>query len=130
MSWRFNGTTAASRISILSYSAARVLAQLAAASRMCSEMFCDQRSVIRTRASSSTVSGSLAGMPCNRTGMMAKHRDLQFPISAAAVFEHDTDMNLMRKFQGFTAIHRHPERSVAKPKDLVAKASRKHGGIA
>ena len=39
-SWRFNGAMAANRISTLSYSVAHVRAQLAAASRMCSEMSC------------------------------------------------------------------------------------------
>ena len=69
-SWRFNGAMAANRISTLNSSVARVRAQLAVANRMCSEMFCDRRSVIPTPAFSSTVSLSSAVTPYNRAGTM------------------------------------------------------------
>ena len=69
-SWRFNGAMAANRISTLSYSVARVRAQLAVGNRMCSEMFCDRRSGIPTPAFSSTVSSSSAVTHCNRAGTM------------------------------------------------------------
>ena len=70
-SWRFNGAMAANRISTLSYSVARVRAQLAVANRMCSEMFCDRRSAIPTPAFTSTVLSSSAVTHCNRAGTMA-----------------------------------------------------------
>jgi len=71
MSLPFSGMTTPNRISTLSYSVARVRAQLAVANRMCSEMFCDRRSVIPTPAFSSTVSSSWAVTHCNRAGTMA-----------------------------------------------------------